>query len=211
MSTLRRSASAWESVRIRWSPLSAGRCCRRYCATAIRRRRPERRPVGWSHISHGTPFSTKGGGHQPVRPRGRFFASFTRRHQRRARLLLLVAARTCGPVEEDEPTVVLAHDREPGAQIRTQDLMLSERVAIESPHPGLRPWRTRTSMRGLGRDLISATSDLNRGPPGRDAGGLPRALSRCPIRDPPPAHATRLQAARCGVCSGKWHGVSSRS
>ena len=48
--------------------------------------------------------------------------------------------------------------------------MLSERVAIESPHPSLRPWRTRTSMRGLGRDLISATSDLNRGPPGRDAG-----------------------------------------
>jgi hypothetical protein len=29
--------------------------------------------------------------------------------------------------------------------------------------------------------------------------------------DPPPAHATRLQAARCGTCSGKWHGVSSRT
>jgi len=178
--------------------LSAGRCCRRYCATAIRRRRPERRPVGepvgWSHISHGTPSAPK--------------EEATNRYALGSLLRLLHTAtspasqaphsrscQTCGPVEEDEPTVVLAHDREPGAQIRTQDLMLSERVAIESPHPGLRPWRTRTSIRGLGRDLISATSDLNRGPPGRDAGDSREPYPVDPHRPIPRSSGHELECA----------------
>lgn len=94
------------------------------------------------------------------------------------------SCQTCGPVEEAEPTVVLAHDREPGAQIRTLDLMLSERVAIESPHPGLRPWRTRTSMRGLGCDLLSATSDLSRGPQDEMPGDSPSLI---PLPDSGPS------------------------